>query len=71
MQETWTDSRRAKASQIATQELVVARDDDFDFFSTEYLNLFSSSSATAFQHPLWLDTSYRKLAPTAAPESWL
>ncbi|WP_454620878.1 GNAT family N-acetyltransferase [Bradyrhizobium cenepequi] len=41
-------------------------DDAFDFSSQEYAELFDGSDATAFQHPLWLDTLYRKLAPAAA-----
>ena len=44
----------------------VCIDDAFDFLSEEYATLFEGSDATAFQHPLWLDTLYRKLAPAAA-----
>jgi len=32
----------------------VERRDSFDFLSAEYFDLFSRSTATAFQHPLWL-----------------
>jgi CelD/BcsL family acetyltransferase involved in cellulose biosynthesis len=35
----------------------------FDFLSLEYAELFSKSRATAFQHPLWLDRLYDRLAP--------
>lgn len=35
----------------------------FDFLSEEYAILFAGSSATAFQHPLWLDAIYHKLVP--------
>jgi CelD/BcsL family acetyltransferase involved in cellulose biosynthesis len=35
----------------------------FSFLSEEYLRLFERSWATAFQHPLWLDYLYRRLAP--------
>ena len=35
----------------------------FDFSSDEYAALFAGSAATAFQHPLWLDSIYSKLAP--------
>lgn len=44
----------------------VCIDDAFDFLSEEYAELFKGSDATAFQHPLWLDSLYRKLAPAAA-----
>ncbi|PAY07232.1 MULTISPECIES: GNAT family N-acetyltransferase [Bradyrhizobium] len=44
----------------------VSIDDAFDFLSEEYATLFEGSDATAFQHPLWLDSLYRKLAPAAA-----
>ncbi|NEU94459.1 GNAT family N-acetyltransferase [Bradyrhizobium uaiense] len=44
----------------------VSVDDAFDFLSEEYATLFEGSDATAFQHPLWLDNIYRKLAPAAA-----
>jgi CelD/BcsL family acetyltransferase involved in cellulose biosynthesis len=44
----------------------VSVDDAFDFLSQEYAELFNGSSATAFQHPMWLDGLYRKLAPAAA-----
>src|SRR5580698_9914290 len=35
----------------------------FDFLSEEYATLFAESSATAFQHPIWLDAIYHKLVP--------
>ena len=44
----------------------VCIDDAFDFLSEDYAELFGRSDATAFQHPLWLDSLYRKLAPAAA-----
>ncbi|QPF86136.1 GNAT family N-acetyltransferase [Bradyrhizobium genosp. L] len=44
----------------------VCIDDAFDFLSEEYADLFEGSDATAFQHPLWLDSLYRKLAPAMA-----
>ena len=43
----------------------VGVDNAFDFLSREYYELFGASSATAFQHPLWLDGIYKRLAPTA------
>lgn len=44
----------------------VGIDDAFDFLSQEYTELFKGSDATAFQHPLWLDSLYRKLVPAMA-----
>src|SRR4051812_12813718 len=44
----------------------VSIDNAFDFLSQEYAELFGGSAATAFQHPLWLDSIYTKLAPAAA-----
>ena len=35
----------------------------FDFDAPEYRDLFARSDATAFQHPVWLETFYRVLAP--------
>ncbi len=49
-----------------TRELpgfTVAATSRFDFLSEEYANLFAESSATAFQHPMWLDAIYHKLVP--------
>jgi CelD/BcsL family acetyltransferase involved in cellulose biosynthesis len=40
----------------------VSIDNSFDFLSSEYAVLFDNSVATAFQHPLWLDSLYRHLA---------
>ena len=42
---------------------LVQAQDSFDFLSDEYAELFLHSQATAFQHPLWLDRLYAKLAP--------
>lgn len=44
----------------------VSVDNAFDFLSDEYAELFGGSAATAFQHPLWLDSIYIRLAPAAA-----
>ena len=44
----------------------VGIDNAFDFLSEEYVALFADSAATAFQHPLWLDGIYSRLAPAAA-----
>lgn len=41
----------------------VSVENEFDFSSSEYAALFAGSAATAFQHPLWLEGIYSKLAP--------
>lgn len=46
----------------------VERADDFDFAGPEYLELHAASSATAFQHPVWLQQFYRHLAPSRCAE---
>ncbi|KRR09507.1 GNAT family N-acetyltransferase [Bradyrhizobium valentinum] len=43
----------------------VSIDHAFDFLSQEYAKLFDDSDATAFQHPVWLDSLYGKLAASA------
>lgn len=40
----------------------------FDFLSPDYARLFEASSATAFQHPVWLDALYARLAPMREAE---
>ncbi|WP_292099329.1 GNAT family N-acetyltransferase [Mesorhizobium sp.] len=39
----------------------VTAEDSFDFRSTEYAELFASSAATAFQHPIWLAQLYERI----------
>lgn len=41
----------------------VQREDDFDFTSGEYEDLYRRAGATPFQHGLWLTTLYETLAP--------
>src|SRR4051794_8015228 len=41
----------------------VSTDNSFDFLSDEYASLFQRSCAMAFQHPIWLDSLYRRLVP--------
>jgi len=43
----------------------IAIEQGFDFLSPDYAELFDNSAATAFQHPLWLDTLYTRLASHA------
>ena len=43
--------------------LDVAIDNQFDFQSDEYADLFRRAVATAFQHPDWLSAIYRRLVP--------
>jgi CelD/BcsL family acetyltransferase involved in cellulose biosynthesis len=46
----------------------IALDDAFDFLSEEYRSLFERAHATPFQHPIWLDRLYRRLAPRLGVE---
>src|SRR5262245_8997287 len=46
----------------------VAIENSFDFRSAEYAGLFGSSSATAFQHPIWLSELYRRLLKQSRAE---
>ena len=41
---------------------------DFDFSSPAYRDLFAASSASAFQHPDWLDPFYRIMVPAEGVE---
>lgn len=41
----------------------VQREDDFDFRSREYEDLYARAGATPFQHGVWLTTLYEILAP--------
>ncbi|MPV88089.1 GNAT family N-acetyltransferase, partial [Georgenia ruanii] len=41
----------------------VRREDQFDFRSSEYADLYARADATPFQHGLWLHTLYEVLAP--------
>ena len=51
------DAEAGSASTVARIE------NDFDFLSSEYNNLFQRSAASAFQSPLWLHLIYTVLAP--------
>jgi CelD/BcsL family acetyltransferase involved in cellulose biosynthesis len=46
----------------------IALENSFDFLSDEYQRLFEQAHASAFQHPLWLDALYRRLAPARSAE---
>jgi CelD/BcsL family acetyltransferase involved in cellulose biosynthesis len=46
----------------------VQREDDFDFLSSEYDDLYALSDATPFQHGVWLDRLYNVLAPAREAE---
>jgi CelD/BcsL family acetyltransferase involved in cellulose biosynthesis len=46
----------------------VQREDDFDFLSSEYDDLYVRSDATPFQHGVWLDRLYNVLAPAREAE---
>lgn len=44
-------------------KIIIRREPDFDFGSSEYAALLAASDATAFQHQIWLDAFYRRLCP--------
>ncbi|MET1155917.1 GNAT family N-acetyltransferase [Arthrobacter sp.] len=46
----------------------VQREDEFDFLSSEYDDLYALSDATPFQHGVWLDRLYNMLAPARGAE---
>jgi CelD/BcsL family acetyltransferase involved in cellulose biosynthesis len=46
----------------------VAIENSFDFRSAEYSELFGRSSATAFQHPIWLAELYARLVKQSRAE---
>jgi CelD/BcsL family acetyltransferase involved in cellulose biosynthesis len=52
----------------ATGVFEVRAESDFRFLAPEYAQLFARSEATAFQHPLWLDRLYTRLAPEVGAE---
>lgn len=48
--------------------LAIAADSGFDFLGEEYRALFVRARASAFQHPIWLDRFYARLAPERGAE---
>lgn len=52
-----------EARPSATPDVTVGIEPDLDLAGHEFADLFARSSATAFQHPLWLSTFYERLAP--------
>src|SRR5438094_122137 len=48
----------------------VSIEEGFDFSSNDYARLFAGSSATAFQHPIWLEMNAYAVALTAPFEAW-
>ncbi|MGW6175016.1 GNAT family N-acetyltransferase [Arthrobacter sp. NPDC055138] len=46
----------------------VQREDDFDFLTSEYDDLYAQSDATPFQHGVWLDRLYNMLVPARKAE---
>lgn len=56
-------SRLNEDTKAGDIRLCFSREDDFDFSSDDYSRLFTSSAATAFQHPAWLRHFYEVLAP--------
>lgn len=55
----FTAAGRGRAWAVSRIDL----ENTFDFLSPDYWSLFERARATAFQHPIWLDRLYRKLAP--------
>ncbi|CAI2934167.1 GNAT family N-acetyltransferase [Aminobacter niigataensis] len=49
-------------SQKSLPAPAISLEPHFDFLSDDYARLYAASDATAFQHPLWLDSFYRRLA---------
>lgn len=43
-------------------------ENEFDFASDDYSKLYGVSAASVFQHPVWLDALYRRLAPALGAE---
>ena len=56
------------ASAPATAAFAARVEAGFDFRSAEYARLFEGSGATAFQHPLWLELLYERIAPRVGAE---
>src|SRR4051812_13675749 len=54
---------RLPCGPVESPVLDVTIDNQFDFQSGEYEDLFRRSNATAFQHPDWLSALYRQLVP--------
>jgi CelD/BcsL family acetyltransferase involved in cellulose biosynthesis len=50
------------------QDIVLAKEPNFDFRSPEYAQLYAASAATAFQSPLWLGGLHRIVAPDLGGE---
>lgn len=47
----------------APGDVAVRVEADLDFHGPQYAALYAASAATVFQHPLWLDLLYRRVAP--------
>lgn len=56
------------AARATERRYDVAREDELEFTSAEYVDLYHRSRATMFQHPLWLHEVYRTLAPRVHAE---
>lgn len=56
-------TRKVDAISGRSRQPIVAQEDDFEFRGPDYAALFDCSNATAFQHPVWLDALYARLAP--------
>jgi len=56
------------ARQKPSSDYSVYREEDFDFLSRSYAELYSQSAATAFQAPLWMHHLHTRLAPRLAAQ---
>lgn len=52
----------------AAGRLSIACHRQYDFTGPGYTELFAASTATAFQHPLWMDAFFRRLTPARGAE---
>lgn len=59
----WGRARPPEPKGLIMSGFTVQREDDFDFLSSEYDDLYAQSAATPFQHGVWLDRLYTLLAP--------
>lgn len=55
---------RGGVAPFSAERCDVALEPDFDWLGGEFARLFAASTATAFQHPIWLSSFFRILAPS-------
>lgn len=52
------------SGEVIHSRVLIQLENEFDFQSSEFRQLFENSDATAFQNPIWLRELYEKLAPS-------